>query len=123
MTKSFFILITTLIITISMAFNIAKQDIIGNWKATEMENSTINVYKADDGHIYGKIIESNRKDWVGELILKKVKYYSDDKVWKGEVYSLERKMSIDVTLNLENQNKLKIVGKKFLMTKTFYWIR
>jgi len=123
MTKAIFVTITTLVITISMAFTTLEKDIIGNWKAVEMENSTIKVYKAKDGNIYGKIIESNRKDWIGEIILKKVKYIADDKEWKGELYSLQRKMSVDVTITLLSQNKLKLVGKKFFMTKTFYWER
>lgn len=123
MTRVLFITITTLVITMSMAFTTQEKDILGNWKAVEMQNSTIKVYKAKDGNIYGKIIASNRKDWIGEIILKQVKYIADDEAWKGEVYNLERKMSVDVTITLLSQNKLKLVGTKFFMTKTFYWER
>lgn len=97
--------------------------IIGNWKAPDLENSTIQVYKSNDGYFYGKIIESDKPEWVDEVILKKVKYFPEDEVWKGKIYSLKRKMSIDVTINLETENKLKLVGKKLFMTKTFYWTR
>jgi len=97
--------------------------IVGTWEAKELENSLIQVYRAEDGLFYGKIIKSDREDWVNEIILKETKYSIRDKTWSGLVYSLERKMHINVTINMESSTKLKLVGKKFFMTKTFYWLK
>lgn len=98
-----------------------KYSIIGEWKAPDMENSTIKVYKATDGFIYGKIIASDEAEWIEEIILKKVKYDVESKSWRGKIYSLKRNMTIAAELTLENSKKLKLVGTKFFMTKTFYW--
>lgn len=109
-------------VSILTAFSIVPDDeILGEWLATDLENATIQVYKAQDGYIYGKIIACDKKEWIGEIILKKVKYFEAKNRWKGEVYSLKRKMSIDVTITVPTDKKLKLVGSKWLMTKTFYW--
>lgn len=111
---------TTIVLLITTTLTTA-QTIVGNWVATEIENSTIQVYESKDGFLYGKIIASDKKEWIGEIILKKVKYYPKEKVWKGEVYSLLRRFSIDATLSMETSKRLKLVGRKFFMTRTFYW--
>ena len=105
------------------AFMPDKHTIIGVWKAPDMENSTIEVYKAQDGYIYGKIIDSDEQSWRDKIILQKVQYDAKDKVWKGEVYSLRMDTTVDVVITLESASKLKLVGTKFLMSKTFYWTK
>ncbi|MEM9930979.1 MAG: hypothetical protein AAF840_14250, partial [Bacteroidota bacterium] len=105
------------------AFAFSQDNITGIWKASEMENSTIQVYQADDGLIYGKIIDSDKKEWIGEVILKKVVYDTSEQKWKGEIKSLQRNMTINATLSLQPDGQLKLVGKKYFMSKTFYWER
>lgn len=106
------------------AFSTVPDDkIMGEWLAPDLENATIQVYKAQDGYTYGKIKACDKKEWVGEIILKKVKYFEAKNHWKGEVYSLKRKMSINVTITVPEDDKLKLVGSKWLMTKTFYWAK
>ena len=104
-----------------LVFTTNDPSILGTWKAADLENSIIEVYEDKDGFLYGKIIESDKKEWINEVILKKVKYAPKDKVWMGEIYSLKRKMTVKVTISLESNKKLKLIGKKFFMTKTFYW--
>jgi len=99
----------------------AQDQIIGNWFSKEMKNATIQVYQADDGFIYGKLIDCDKEEWIGETILKKVTYDESKQAWTGEIYSLERKMTINATFTMASEEKLKLVGKKFFMTKTFYW--
>jgi hypothetical protein len=36
------------------------EEILGNWKVDEMENSTINAFMGEDGFIYGKIVDSDQ---------------------------------------------------------------
>ena len=102
---------------------VAEPSILGKWSAPDIENAIINVYKAKDGLIYGKIISCDKEDWVGETILKEARYDSQSKSWKGEVYSLRMFFTVDVEMSLEPKEKLKIVGTRFFMTKTFYWER
>ena len=118
MTKVLLAICTFMLFT---AFAPTNDSILGIWKATEMENSTIEVYRNKDGLIYGKIISSDEQDFIDKLVLKKAKYDPEDNVWRGEIYSLKKDMTIDVTLSLISDKKLKIVGKKYFVTKTFYW--
>ncbi|MEM6321653.1 MAG: DUF2147 domain-containing protein [Bacteroidota bacterium] len=97
--------------------------IIGVWKAEAIENSSIELYEAEDGLLYGKIVDSSEKDWIGKVIFSEGTYDAEANHWQGELYSLKRKMTIAATLSLESDKKLKVVGKKFFMTKTFYWER
>ncbi|MEL6844002.1 MAG: hypothetical protein AAFP02_12400, partial [Bacteroidota bacterium] len=63
------------------------------------------------------------KDWIGEVILKKAKYDPDQKAWVGIIYSLRMYFTVDAVLSLESDNRLKLVGTRWYMTKTFYWTR
>ena len=95
--------------------------IIGVWKATDLNNSIIELYKGKDGLLFGKIIDSDEKAWIDKVIFTNGKYDSKEDHWQGNLYSLKRKVTIGATLSLASKNKLKVVGKKFFMTKTFYW--
>jgi hypothetical protein len=55
------------------------------------------------------------------MVLKGVSYDTDVQVWRGEVCSLKRKLTIDVNISLESAIRIKLVGRKLLMSKTFYW--
>ena len=105
------------------AFSPQQESIQGKWFSSDLNNSTIEIYEAEDGFLYGKIVESDEKDWIGEIVLKKLSFDSEDQNWQGEVYSLVRKMSIDVEVSRMEGRKLKLVGSKFLFTKTFYWTK
>lgn len=118
-----FLLAASAVLVLLSSFTPTAPDILGTWKADQLENSTIEVYQADDGYIYGKIIDSDQKSWIGEVILKKVKYDPKKKEWVGKVYSLRMYFSVDATLTLEGSEKLKLVGRRFYMSKTFYWER
>ncbi|MEO1450099.1 MAG: hypothetical protein AAFV07_11260 [Bacteroidota bacterium] len=116
--------VATAVLMLSIAFTPGTQaSIVGIWEAPDLENSTIQVYQATDGFFYGKIIESDREDWIGEIILKETAYDPANQAWRGEIYSLRRFFTVDAVLTLESTNKLKLVGTKFFMSKTFYWNR
>lgn len=121
MTKTILLAIAALFLMTSMAFTSGESGIVGNWQAADIENATVKVYKDENGYYYGKIIKCDRIEWIGEFILKKVKYEAENNEWKGELHSLARDATIDVRISLESQRKLKLVGKKFFMTKTFFW--
>lgn len=121
---SLLICIALAVLLFSSAFAPTTQaSIVGIWEAPDLENSTIQVYQDTDGLFYGKIIESDRQDWIGEVILKETTYDADEKAWKGEIYSLRRFFTVDAVLTLESTDKLKLVGSRFFLSKTFYWTR
>ncbi|MEL6674573.1 MAG: hypothetical protein AAFR61_20350 [Bacteroidota bacterium] len=101
----------------------SQDSILGTWQAPEMENMTIQVYEAQDGYIYGKITAADEPDWVDKIILKKASFDEKQTAWVGEIYSLRAGMNVDVVMTLEEAEKLKIVGSRFGMSRTFYWVR
>ncbi len=95
----------------------------GEWLASDFDNSTIKIYKAKNGFWYGKILTSDNPEFVDKLILKKATYDTKKAALVGTIYHPELLVSIHATLTKEKEKKLKLVGTRFLMTKTFYWTR
>ena len=99
------------------------EKIMGIWKATDLENANIKLYKAKNGKFYGKVIDSEQKELIDKLVVTGLVYHEEDNVWKGEIHSLKRGITVDAEFSLEDDDTLKLVGTKFFMTKTFYWYR
>ncbi len=97
--------------------------LIGNWFAEDFENSTIQIYKGEDTHYYAKIIDSDKKEFIDQIVLRKMIYNADKNQWKGIVYSPNRKKEINGTLSLESTGELKLIGEKYFIRKTFYWTK
>lgn len=116
------ILFFLFLVTIQTAM-ISQDNISGTWLAEDLDHSVINIYKENDGLYYAKITESENKAYINKIVLKEMKYNPKDKVWKGTIYSPKRNMEIDGTISLDSNEKMKLVGKKYFMTKTFYWTR
>ncbi|MDW3209652.1 MAG: DUF2147 domain-containing protein [Reichenbachiella sp.] len=100
-----------------------KGDISGTWYAEEMDQSTIEVTQLSDGSYEGIIRSSAKNEFVGHKVIYDFEYDSDEKDYKGTINSAARNMELDGTIVLEEKGKLKITGKKFFMTKTFYWTK
>ncbi len=96
--------------------------VVGKWHAEDLDNSVIKIYK-ESNLLFGKIIASDKAEYIGQMVLKSFKYNQKDTRWEGTIYSPKRKMEINGTLSLESPDKIKLVGRKYLMTKTFYWNR
>lgn len=90
--------------------------IIGKWKAEDQPDKGSEIYLAKDGLYYGK--ESN-----GKILLKKLKYDDATKTFKGIMTPPDKDIEFNVTISFINNNKLKIVAKKFFITKTMFLIR
>ena len=95
----------------------------GIWLTKDFENSTIKIYKAKNGFWYGKVLTSNNPKFLNKLILKEAIYDDKAAALIGVMYHPEMSISIDATLTKETNNQLKLVGKRFLITKTFYWTK
>jgi uncharacterized cupredoxin-like copper-binding protein len=82
------------------------------------------IYLAKDGTYYGKIINDNSKSSKnGTLVLKKLSYNENSKNYKGSMTPPDTNITLNVTLTAENNDRLKLVARKFLMSKTMYLMR
>ena len=118
---------TTIVFLMMLAFNFQfdqkdENTIEGVWFAKELENSTIEITKNNKNIWIGKIIESDNKSIINKIIFNNLKSDNEAK-WIGKLTNPIKEIEVDAKLNLVNPNKLKIVGKKFFFTKTFYWFR
>ncbi|MGD1841063.1 MAG: hypothetical protein ACFB0B_09225 [Thermonemataceae bacterium] len=96
------------------------EKIAGKWYAEEVDKSVIKIYKAKNGHWYGKIIESADEEKVDHLLLDKI-VYDEDKEALTSTLKATNGMNVKATLTLVDAQTLKIVGRKMLMSKTFIW--
>ncbi|MEM6321293.1 MAG: hypothetical protein AAF960_26785 [Bacteroidota bacterium] len=101
----------------------AQSDFGGLWYAEEMDKATIEVYQSGDDLWYAKVTKSEDAKAVNSVIFEKGEYDSNKNELKGTLIKPGGNMRIDATISLENKEKAKIVGKKFFMTKTFYWAK
>lgn len=111
-----------ILVTLFSNFLFSQDEIKGKWIARDLDNAVIQIYKENNLY-FGKIIKSDIDDYIGKIILKNLKYNDSSKSWEGTIYSPKRKMDINGTLSLESENQLKVVGRKYFLTKTFYWVR
>ena len=114
-----------LLVLISILFTThtyGQDQVVGDWYAEQLDNSTIQIYKESEAY-YGKIIRSDVATYVGKTVLTNIKYNAEADTWTGIIQSPKRNIDIDGTISFEPDGKLKIVGRKFFLTKTFYWVR
>lgn len=98
-------------------------DFKGNWFTSEMNNTTISIFLLTDGFWYGKIIKSDTKENIGKLLLNKMKFDKTKNVLEGQLNSPSNGMTVNATVSLDGDKKLKVVGKKLLITKTVNWTK
>jgi uncharacterized protein (DUF2147 family) len=98
--------------------------ILGKWRAAEDTSRQVEMYQTKDGLYYAKVINSSDKNAKnGHNLLQKLVYDAQKNSFKGKLVPPDKGIEIDATVRFDNANKLKVVGKKFFMTKTFYFIR
>lgn len=97
--------------------------ISGIWYAEEMDQSTIKVYKAKNGFWYAKITQSAESKYVDKVIFEKGKYDTKNQTYAGTMIHPKNDLKIQAKISVVNDQKLKVVGRKMLITKTFYWIK
>jgi uncharacterized protein (DUF2147 family) len=96
--------------------------ILGKWKnLDEGKAMQLEIYLAQDDKYYGKIInDNNQPSKNGTIALKALQYDAAMGSYKGTMQPPDSKMEINITATLLGNNKLKMVGKKLFMSKTFY---
>jgi hypothetical protein len=97
--------------------------VLGEWLAPAMRNSVVTIYRASDGLFYGKIIASDQKEWVGEVVLEGLRYEESEKIWTGKINSLSPQIQAAAELSIAPNGKLKVVGTKFFVSETYYWTK
>ena len=120
------IIIITLCAFVSLlAFGQKANQIIGIWKSDDGEkNMQMEIYLAKDGNYYGKVINDNSTPSKnGSLVIKKLSYSTDTKSYKGTMEPPYMNVTLNVTVTLESANRLKILAKKLIMSKTIYFSR
>lgn len=111
------------LVSIKASAQANKEEITGKWYAEELEQSIIEIKKAKDGTFEGLITESAKEDYVGQKVIYGFEYDEKEKVYDGTIYSVARRFELDGQILLEGDDRLKITGKKFFMTRTFYWVK
>lgn len=101
------------------------RQITGKWKTdNESKNFQMEIYLAKDGNYCGVVINDNRQHSKnGTVVLEKLNYNSISNRYQGIMSPPEANISLNVTLTVENNDRLKLVAKKFLMSKTMYLTR
>jgi hypothetical protein len=99
--------------------------ITGNWQAEDKtKDMQMEIYLARDGNYYGKIINDNSKVTKnGTLVLRQLRYNENKQQYNGTIKPPDASLTLNATVTLENTNRIKIVAKKFVMSKTMYLIR
>ena len=118
------ILTTTALLVMLAARAQSASAIIGQWKDEKEPDRQMEFYLDKDGLYYAKIINSKRKEMInGQVLVKKLKYDEATKTFKGLMSPPDAKLELNVTISFSGQDKLKIVAKKFVMTKTLQLVR
>lgn len=115
-----FILLTSTSSAISSGFQ-ASFSITGKWFAQEIDNSVIEIVETEKG-LVGTIIQSDEPDYVGKKVIYDVSYNKENNEYQGTIYSVVRKMTLNGTFSRKDDT-LKVVGSKFIISKTFFWER
>jgi hypothetical protein len=92
--------------------------IVGRWQGTAQDKPMqMEIYLGSDGLYYGKRIDGQP---TATLVLKGLRYQTATGQYKGKMTPPDANMDINVTITIMGNDRLQLVGKKFLLTKTFY---
>jgi hypothetical protein len=98
--------------------------IIGQWKDEKEPDRQMEFYLEKDGLYYAKTINSKKKELVnGQVLVKKLKYDEASKTFKGTMSPPDANLELNATVTIVSNDKLKIVAKKLVMSKTIHLVR
>ncbi len=106
------------------AFSQSASSIIGQWKDEADPDRQMEFYLDKDGLYYAKgINDKNKESIAGKTLVKKLKYDEATKTFQGLMSPPDAKLELNATISFMGHDKLKIVAKKFVMTKTILLVR
>lgn len=98
--------------------------IIGQWQDEKEPDRQMEFYLDKDGLYYAKTINSKRKEMInGQVLVKKLKFDEVSKTFKGTMSPPDANLELNATMTIVTNDKLKIVAKKLVMSKTIQLIR
>jgi hypothetical protein len=98
--------------------------IIGQWKDEKETDRHMEFYLDKDGLYYAKTINSKKKEMInGQVLIKKLKYDEISMTFKGTMSPPDANLELNATVTIVTNDKLKIVAKKLVMSKTIHLIR
>lgn len=101
-----------------------KSVIVGKWTAEDRSNRQIEVYLGKDQLYYAVIVaDGGASKNEGKIMMKKLNYDDKTNHYIGIMNPPDVNMDIPVTVSFVSNDKLKILAKKLMITKTFYFIR
>ncbi len=108
----------------SACFSQTANAVIGKWQNEEKGKAMqIEIYHAKDGKYYGKIINNNKTSKNGTIAIRGLIFNESTQTYKGTMQPPDADINLNVTVSLENINRLKVVAKKLLLRKTIYLSR
>lgn len=121
------ILICAVVLIALAAYSQSASSIIGQWKNEKEPEHQIEFYLDKDGFYYGKVLKDFKKDGKemkkGSLLFKKLTYDAATNTFKGLMSPPDAGIEVNSTISFDGNDKLKVVGKKFMMTKTLRFVR
>jgi hypothetical protein len=98
--------------------------IIGQWRDEKEVDRQMEFYLDKDGLYYAKTINSKKKEMInGQVLVKKLKYDEASKTFKGTMSPPDANLELNATVTIVTNDKLKIVAKKLVMSKTIHLVR
>lgn len=121
--KKIILSITLILAGILVFAQTAETKFLGKWYTEEKDKTTVDVYKATDGLYYGKIVASAKPEFIGKMMMLKLKFNAKDNTLEGNMKQPSDGMEAKSTLSIVDDKTLKVVAKKFFMTKTIMMVR
>jgi hypothetical protein len=121
--KRIFIIISFLLIGSQLFSQSKEHDIAGNWYSEEADKTTMEIFKSKDGLWYSTVLTSDDKRGIGKNALKKLAYNPTENYYKGDLYAAGKNSNLSAVVSLQPDGKLKVLGKKLIISKTVYWSR
>jgi hypothetical protein len=98
--------------------------IIGQWKDEKETDRQMEFFLDKDGLYYSKAINNKSKESInGHVLVRKLQFDKTTKTFEGIMSPPDSDMDMNATISFIHKDKLKVVVKKFLMTKTMYLTR
>jgi hypothetical protein len=110
-----------ILLSLLFSFQVDIYTLQGKWQAPELDNSVLQFYAEKNGLLYGKIIESENPEVENKIVITNLSYNLEKGEYTGIITHPTTNISADITIEQVSKNELKVVAKKWFLTKTFKW--
>lgn len=106
----------------SVAQDITADSIVAKWK--EPDDDAVVQIENKGTYYEGAIVEApDHPEGVSTVIFKNLVYDTTDSVWKGQVYSIEKKKDYNVEIKMSDPASFTMKAKAGILSKTIVWTR